>query len=633
MTILQALAHRYDRLAMLGKMPIPGYGPAQISFTIVLREDGTVADIQDARSLIGKRYIPKKIDAPQAPSDRRGEKIVSGTFWDTADYALGVPRPEVTGSLAAQDKLNRKAVEKHQAFKEHHRKLLAATTDEGCIALSRFLDSWKPDQLGSLPHAQEVPGQNVAFKMQGEAGYIHNRKDAFACFSAHLLDRAGEAGICLVTGKEAPIARLHLPIKGVGDKLAPLVSFNEDAFESYRRLQGENAPVSEAAAFAYATALNGLLEPSGRDAKDRPVYTNRVVLGDTSTVFWAEHDPEERLMQAMLGTQNEVAEEEEESADEIAVNDVTETTELRTVLQRMQDGVPLRDLGADLHAETRAYVLGLSPNAARLSVRFWVEQSFADFTAHFQQHWRDLHIEPRPRFWPPPLWALLREIAPQRKSENISPVLSGEVMRAILTGHPYPRSLLAQTVMRIRSDQDEEDRRSGRILEKISDLRIALLKACLTRMYRWNQLAEDVPVSIDLTTTNPAYRLGRLFAVLERLQRAALGQRNATVRDRFYAAASATPSLVFPSLIRNARNHSKSVRVKVGAGLAEWFEDHIADIASGMDGSFPRTLPLEEQGRFALGYYHQRDVFRRKKDVPPELEAAEANVDTVAEGE
>jgi CRISPR-associated protein Csd1 len=147
-------------------------------------------------------------------------------------------------------------------------------------------------------------------------------------------------------------------------------------------------------------------------------------------------------------------------------------------------------------------------------------------------------------------------------------------------------------------------------------------------MYRWKLIAEDVPVSLDLTTTNSAYRLGRLFSVLERLQGAALGPRNATVRDRFYASASATPGLVFPSLIRNAKNHSKSVRTKVGAGLAEWFEDHIADIVSGLGSDFPKTLPLEDQGRFALGYYHQRDVFRRKKDVPVELEVPEAIADS-----
>ena len=241
-----------------------------------------------------------------------------------------------------------------------------------------------------------------------------------------------------------------------------------------------------------------------------------------------------------------------------------------------------------------------------------------------------MKLDPPPHPWPPPLWRLLLELAPQRDAKNIPPHLAGEVMRAILTGRPYPRTLLVHTILRIRADKDEVDR-TGRKLEKISDLRVAMLKACLARMHRWKLIAEDVPMSLDLTTINSAYRLGRLFSVLERLQRAALGQRNATVRDRFYASASATPALVFPSLIRNARNHSKTVRSRTGAGLAEWFEDHIAEILSGLDGSFPRTLPLEEQGRFALGYYHQRDIFRRKKNVPAEIDAAEAEADTISQ--
>ncbi len=352
-----------------------------------------------------------------------------------------------------------------------------------------------------------------------------------------------------------------------------------------------------------------------------------MILGETTVPFWAEHGEAEKLAGSLLSGENETF----GFDDDLPVDEQTETAKLRDVLHRMQDGTPLRQVAPDMDPASRVYVLGLSPNAARLSVRFWVEQSLADFARNFQLHWQDMKLDPPPRPWPPPLWRLLLELAPQRKSENIPPHLGGEVMRAILTGLPYPRALLVQTIMRIRADQDEEDRRTGRTLEKVSDLRVAMLKACLARMHRWNPIMEDVPVSLDLTSTNSAYRLGRLFSVLERLQRAALGQRNATVRDRFYASASATPALVFPSLIRNARNHSKTIRTKVGAGLAEWFEDHIAEIASGLEGSFPRTLPLEEQGRFALGYYHQRDVFRRRKDVPADIATAEAAADETPE--
>lgn len=631
MTILQSLARRYDRLALAGEAPVPGFAPSQISFTIVLDREGRYVTTQDERIGDGKKLRPRTWPAPAAP--KRTVAIASGAFWDKTSYVFGRTAPDATVSATKQAKDAERLVKEHAAFLARHEKLLAGSDDAGCAALLAFLRQWSPECYDTLKDAAAMLDQNVAFRLEGEVGFIHDRPAAHAALIAEVAAAdAAPLGMCLVTGNVAPIARLHPSIKGVPGAQssgAALVSFNHDSFTSYGKTQGANASVSEAAAFAYATALNGLLASSRTNAKGRPIYPNRVMLGETTVPFWAEHGDAESIARVMLGDEEET----EDFGDALPVDERTETTKLSDVLHKMQDGIPLRDAAPEMDPASRVYVLGLSPNAARLSVRFWVEQSLADFTQHFQQHWADLRLDPPPHPWPPPLWRLLLELAPQRKSENIPPHLSGEVMRAILTGLPYPRALLIQTIMRIRADRDEEDRRTGRTLEKVSDLRVALLKACLVRMHRWKLIAEDVPVSLDLTTTNSAYRLGRLFSVLERMQRTALGQRNATVRDRFYASASATPALVFPSLIRNARNHSKSIRTKVGAGLAEWFEDRIADIASGLEGSFPRTLPLEEQGRFALGYYHQRDVFRRKKDVPAEIEIAEAAADTSPEDE
>ena len=632
MTILQSLAKRYERLATAGEAPIPGYAPSQISFTVVLARDGHYVTTHDERTGEGKRLRPRSFVAPMPP--KRAAGIASGAFWDKTSYVLGRTAPDTTVSAAKQVKDAERLIKEHAAFVARHDKMLDGTADIGCAALLAFLRQWSPERYDSLAYAQEMLDQNVAFWLEGDHGFIHDRPAARAALIAETGARdAVPEAMCLVTGDVAPIARLHPSIKGVPGAQsagASLVSFNLDAFTSYGKIQGANAPVSEEAAFAYATALNGLLTASGTNAKGRSIYPNRVMLGETTVPFWAEHGDAESLTRALIG-----GEEQEvlDSGDTLPADEKTETTKLRDVLRAMQDGIPLRTAAPEMDPASRVYVLGLSPNAARLSVRFWVEQTLGDFAQHFQLHWEDLRLEPRPHPWPPPLWRLLLELAPQRDSKNIPPHLSGEVMRAILTGLPYPRTLLTQTIMRIRADKDEEDRRTGRTLEKVSDLRVALLKACLARMYRWKLIAEDVPVSLDLATTNSAYRLGRLFSVLERLQRTALGQRNATVRDRFYASASATPALVFPSLIRNARNHSKTIRTKVGAGLAEWFEDHIADIASGLDGSFPKTLPLEEQGRFALGYYHQRDVFRRKKDVPADIETAEEAADTAPEGD
>lgn len=611
MTILHALAARYDRLAAQGKAPVPGFGPAQISFTFVLDPDGQVVSVDDERrSDKGRR--PKICEAPEAPGDRRGEKIVAGTFWDPTDYALGVPRPDSAGTPATTEKLRRKAIEKHAAFQARHRELLDSATDQGCLAFLRFLQRWTPDQLQGLHRAADIPGHNVAFRLQGDRGFIHDRKAARDLLSADAADREATFGTCLVTGAHAPIRRLHSPIKGMGDKLAPLVSFDKDAFTSYGKTQGGNAPVSETAAFAYATALNALLAPSGSNEKGWATYRNRVRLGNVTVVFWAEKDDAEAIAGGLLGDMRD---------------DTTETDAVGEVLRKMAALKPLQEAAPDVDPATRVYVLGLSANAARLSVRFWMEQSLGDLARRFAEHWADLDIEPRPRFWPPPMRALLLELAAQGEAENVPDHLNGEFTRAILTGQPYPRSLLAQAIMRIRADRDHEDKKTGRKREKVGDLRVALLKACLARACRKGLITEDVPVSLDLASTNPAYRLGRLFSALERLQRAALGQRNATIRDRFYAAASATPAMVFPTLVRNARNHSKKVRSTTGAGLAEWFEDRIAEIVGDVH-AFPRALTLEDQGRFALGYYHQRASFTQKKDVPAEIALADATADT-----
>jgi CRISPR-associated protein Csd1 len=269
------------------------------------------------------------------------------------------------------------------------------------------------------------------------------------------------------------------------------------------------------------------------------------------------------------------------------------------------------ELGKKLDSQTRFYVLGLSPNAARLAVRFFLESTLGDFIGNAASHYRDLLIEPHRWTAPPALWRLLKETAAQREVENISPVLAGEVSRAVLTGRRYPRALLALTLMRIRADGE------------INDLRAAICKAYLARAHRKDveqsgaDPEEDVPVALDRNETNPGYRLGRLFAILERAQYAALGPVNANIRDKYFSSASANPARVFPLLLRGVQDHLGKVRSKGGGGLAFWFDDQIAEVMSGLRSSepFPTTLRLEDQGRFAVGYYHQRSAATERKDA------------------
>lgn len=293
-------------------------------------------------------------------------------------------------------------------------------------------------------------------------------------------------------------------------------------------------------------------------------------------------------------------------------SDEQEASKLGSLLAQVADGRPLKDVAPELEPETQFYVLGLAPNAARLSVRFWLVDSLEYLTKHYAQHYRDLDLQPAP--WKgiaPSVWWLTLQTAPihgaRPKSEDVLPQLAGEMMRAIITGQRYPRPLLTSVVMRFRSDGN------------INGLRVALCKAVLGREARLtthlNSNKQEISVSLDKSSTHPGYLLGRLFAELENAQRGALGKElNATIKDRYYGAASATPASVFPMLLRNVQNHLSSMRKKDKGGIAYTIESEISQIIDGLGNTFPRSLGIEEQGRFAIGYYHQSQTRFAKKD-------------------
>ena len=453
-----------------------------------------------------------------------------------------------------------------------------------------FLRSWQPTGYRAIPHAEDMfaANANVVFRLDGgERQFLHERPAARTVWVNHL-ERGGSDGLCLVTGGHGSVARLHPAVKGVRGAQssgASIVSFNLNAFESFGKSQGANAPVSERAAFAYTAALNTLLAHGSRQ---------RIQIGDTTTVFWAE---------AIDRQQSEAAEDLFSMLAE-PPTDEQEAARVRDKLQAITEGQPLAEAAPDVREDTRFYVLGLAPNAARLSIRFWYAETIGALAERIVQHWRDLQLEPAPWTSPPPVWRLLCETAPQRKAENIPPTLSGALMRAILTGVPYPRSLLAAVVSRMRADKD------------INGTRAAICKAVMARNHRLGFEKETAPVSLNPDETNPAYRLGRLFAVYESLQRSALVHVNTTVKDRYFGAASATPASVFPLLERNSAHHLSSLRKSDKGGLAHWFDTEIDAILAGVDTAFPRSFGIEDQGRFALGYHHQRA--QRKRNADPQ---------------
>jgi CRISPR-associated protein Csd1 len=580
MSVLAALARAYARLP---DAPPFGYSTEKIGFLVSLHEDGGVAHVIDLRST-DKKPQPALIAVPQGK--KRTVGVDPNFLWDKTAYALGVTAGE--GKRTAQE---------HAAFRAKHAEWLAGTDDPGLLAFLRFLETWTPETFLALQWPAEMHDQNVIFCLESERLariWLHDRPAAQAAWAQVTGAAASDPQICLVTGNAGPVARLHPSIKGVRDAQssgASLVSFNLDAFTSYGHEQGDNAPVSEAAAFAYATALNRFLARNSGHC---------LQIGDASTVFWADCSEArlaaetEEMFLAWFGETQPAGPEK----------DAAETKEIAEKLAAIREGRPLARVAPELAEGVRFFVLGLSPNAARLSIRFYCEDDFGRIAANYQRFLADMAVEPPP-LGTPGLWRHLVELAVQGKTENVPPTLAGDWMRAILTGAPYPLTLLSTALMRIRADGE------------VSALRAAILRAVLVRNHR-----QEAPMALDRDNRNKGYLLGRLFAVYEEIQRAALGKVNASIRDKFYGAASASPQKVFALLERGSASHLAKIR-KESVGREVNLRRDVSGIMEMMapsDAPFPAALSAEQQALFGLGFYHQHAEFfkpRPKADEAP----------------
>lgn len=595
--ILTALNNYYDRLVEQGAEDVPPYGFSQekISYALVISPEGDLKDVVSLMDTSGKKPRPTMLLVPQPP--KRASNIAPCFMWDKTSYVLGLTASEAEKDIARSKKT-------FDAFKSYHQEWLGNVDDEGLNALLRFLDKWDPEtpeNRALIP--EEALDTNLVFRLVGERRFLHQRPAAYKVRSRQLNINGDDNIVCLVSGERTSAATLHPNIKGVNGAQssgASLVSFNQDAFTSYGKKQGDNAPVSDKAAFGYTTALNYLLR---RDESNN----HRLQIGDATVVFWAQ-------------AASSAAAEAAENLFDILIqppNDEQENAGLRSVLSAVAKGRPLVELAPDIQTDTCIYVLGLAPNASRLSIRFWQVDTLGVFVRRIAAHYQDLLLEPLPWKFEPAIWRLLSETVPHRegskpKLDDVSPQLAGELARAIFTGSRYPRSLLSNLIMRMRADGD------------VSPLRVALCKAVLTRDDRLsNRLNHDkeVPVSLDTNNMDPGYVLGRLFASLESVQRAALGGNvNATIRDRYFGAASATPASVFPVLLRNAQHHLSKVK-KDKPGLANMLEKQLDEIVDKLGAKLPRSLRMESQGRFAIGYYHQRaEIFKKHE---PEIKEGE----------
>lgn len=576
--ILQALHDYYQRKMAdpepARRLPAIGFEDKEIPFIIELTRDGRPIAIKDTRTGAGKKKVATRYLVPKGVKKTSG--VAANLLWDTAEYVLGVDSKGKPERVAQQ----------HAAFIARIDALPdVARTDEGILAVRAFLAARPSEALATEPLWDEIRTTNplVTFRLVDDIQLVCQRPLVVAV-AARTCDETFDSGdaartVCLVTGTLAPPERLHSAIKGVWGAQtsgANIVSFNLDAFNSFGKAQGANAPVSVPVAFAYTTALNHLLAKGSRQ---------RMQVGDASAVFWAQK-PEDSDVEDVF------AEIFGEADDPDA-----RTAQIHALFESIRSG---RFDGA--RGENRFFVLGLGPNAARIAVRFWHAAPLHEIAEHIQKWFEDLAVSRGPNDPAyPSLFRLLTAVAVQGKADNIPPNLAGDVMRSILAATPFPVTWLNAAVQRCRAEQ------------RVTYLRAAAIKACLNRTSRYRhenrQLPEkEITPMLDTTNLSASYRLGRLFAVLEKVQEEASPGLNATIRDRYYGAASSTPVAVFTTLLRLKNHHLAKLENR---GRAVNFEKLIGEIVDGI-GDFPGHLALPDQGRFALGYYHQRQAFFAK---------------------
>lgn len=583
--ILQALYEYYQRNK--GKLPPRGFQSQEIKFVIQIDQDGNFQNLLDKREgKIGKTYLLPKADGRSGKNSWQ----VSNLLWDHYGYILAHPKEDFKKK---PQELIDLAQNQFQTFVNKIKDLPDyIKTDEGVKAVLLFYENKEWERVKQHPvwaDCIKIPGCNLSFQLSGDECLIPERESIKLYQASNISDDEISEEVdepddnvkpikayCLITGNHTNIKRLHTATPIYGSKSnAKIVGFQKNSgFDSYYKEQAFNAPVSSEAEAAYSTALKHLIKSS----------TNHLILADTTMLFWSLKQADSYNFEADFPWYFKTDKDNPDKG----------VRAVKNLFEALHTGkLPISE-------DNRFYVLGLAPNRARLSVRFWKTGKIRDFAEKIKQHFEDFLIFHGPKEHDHlTLFHILTAIALEHKIENVLPNLAGEVIVSIIEGKPYPQTLLQQCIRRIRAEQN------------VNRPRAAILKACINRFNRfYNKSEKEIFMSLDKTNTDLAYRLGRLFAVLEKIQEEANPSINATIRDRFYGAASATPVTVYSQLIKLKNHHL----VKLNPGRKVYFEKEIGEIFDAIKYDFPAHLTLDEQARFAVGYYHQRQDFFKKRD-------------------
>lgn len=582
--ILQALTEYYNRKASDPDSSIApeGWEWKEIPFLILITDKGAFQCLVDTRENDNGKQKSKKFLIPRAEI-RSGSNSWQKTniLWDHYGYLLGHPKTESLKDIElAKKQLNTF----HEKIKYLGQFL---SNDSSFIAVINF---YRNDQMEKVFHDEKWPEcskitgcnmsfcvsrpDNILFNSAIIKDYINSQNETINNEDDGDKDSNNIEGICLITGQKGVIKRTHGRTPINKDTKSLIAIQKSSGYDSYGKSQAYNAPVGKKAEFAYTTALNTLLKNEN----------NRFQLADASVVFWAEKKTDNNF--------------DLESNFKWFIDDPPKDDPDRGVqaVKALYNSPHTgKQVGDD---DCRFYILGLSPNSARISVRIWKCGTITEFSSRIRQHFDDFKIDrgvKDPEFQS--LGQVLRSVVLEYKSDNIPPNLAGKVIESVLDGTPYPETLLNLCINRIRAERH------------VTRARAAIIKACLHRYNRYyNKNEKEVTVSLDRSNNNTSYRLGRLFAVLEKIDEEG---GSGTIRERFYSAASTSPSSIFSRLLTLKNHHLAKIE---NQGRKVNFEKDLGEVFEGIN-NFPSHMTLKEQGLFAVGYYHQRqDYYTSKKE-------------------
>lgn len=578
--ILHALTQYYQRKSASGGDVAPeGFEYKEIPFVIVIDKQGKFKILEDTREQVGKKMNKgRKYLIPLAVK-RSSTKIASNILWDNYGYTLGY----------AGDKKPDFVKKQHENFIDIVNELSKEFPhDVGIVAVSKFLmnddEKAKVLQAENWADCLRIAGCNLSFRLVDEAVQLVCQSTAIQTYLTNKTDNSSlqnKQGICLITGDKSPISLLHNNIKGLEEfkngsyrkaDAAPLISANLPAFKSYGKGRNKDNglmyPIGEQAMFEYTTALNVLLAGE-----------NRFRIGDVTAVCWSEKPTplESRFAMMINGSKD---------------NPDAHIDEIKSLYQSLHNGKY-----TEPNAKDKFYLLGLSPNSARIVVRFWHETTVAQLSENLAKWYDDLKmVRGEKSLYPEfmPLTRLLGNLVLEGKTENLPPDLVAQVTQSVLSNRPLPMNLLQMALRRNKAEQ------------KVTYGRASLIKAYLNRAVRAGSLKniKELSMSLDKTREDTGYLLGRLFAVLEKIQSEANPGLNATIGDRYFGAAGSTPIAVFGTLLRLSKHHLSKLPIGRRTNLEKLQQEIIAKI-----NAFPSHLNINQQGLFAIGYYHQKQDF------------------------